>query len=608
MQQIDKKIYIFLLFFMLSLTQIQADIKPFIQKQIDLIEQLNDLNISKEEIGLISKQEEQLYTEAIENFLLNKDEMLAKPQPYVSEIFLLRNTIKYNKRKGYKYAVLRDEVRIKSYQILNSTTQMAQDILRLLDYYTLQEFSEKMNEKFVKNQLEIERIKKSLPQVHLDVKASTPLLKKVAKNIKDYHAILEINTAISNYLAINKERMYRLNKYSNYKILKIALYFDNLSSAKEFNIFLAPYNLSIMKLILVFVISLLFYLLRTKVYRSTELILLKIKFLKKYSQEIIEDIRSPIKYMLLAINLEIALYIYHNFNSIDIVSKSFNILYAFLFTLILYRILNTVASIRILDIEQNNTAIKSEMVNVGIKIINFLIFLMGLLLVLQFAGANLATILSGLGIGGFALALAARESLSNFLGTISILMSDMFSQGDWIVIDDKEGTVIEIGLRVTTLRTFDNALISIPNGTIANKEVKNWNKRTLGRRIKMSLGVKYDSKPKDINNAILEIRDMLQNHPHIATEKTDYQHHRKKSSTLVSQEDALGVKRTLFVYLDEFSDSSINILVYCFTKKTVWGQWLETKEDIMYKIMAILEKNSLEFAFPSLSLYQESNS
>jgi len=281
MQQIDKKIYIFLLFFMLSLTQIQADIKPFIQKQIDLIEQLNDLNISKEEIGLISKQEEQLYTEAIENFLLNKDEMLAKPQPYVSEIFLLRNTIKYNKRKGYKYAVLRDEVRIKSYQILNSTTQMAQDILRLLDYYTLQEFSEKMNEKFVKNQLEIERIKKSLPQVHLDVKASTPLLKKVAKNIKDYHAILEINTAISNYLAINKERMYRLNKYSNYKILKIALYFDSLSSAKEFNIFLAPYNLSIMKLLLVFVISLLFYLLRTKVYRSTELILLKIKFLKK---------------------------------------------------------------------------------------------------------------------------------------------------------------------------------------------------------------------------------------------------------------------------------------------------------------------------------------
>jgi len=248
------------------------------------------------------------------------------------------------------------------------------------------------------------------------------------------------------------------------------------------------------------------------------------------------------------------------------------------------------------------------MVNVGIKIVNFLILILGVLLVLHFAGANLATVLSGLGIGGFAIALAARESLSNFLGTISILMSDTFSQGDWIVVDSKEGTVVEIGLRVTTLRTFDNALIAIPNGTIANQDVKNWSRRTLGRRIKFSLGIKYDSKPQDIQNAIKQIRQMLQTHPNIATDKTDYKNNLKKSPKLVSQEDSLGVKRTLFVYLDEFSDSSINILVYCFTKKTIWGEWLETKEDIMYKIMAILEKNSLEFAFPSLSLYQESNS
>jgi len=61
------------------------------------------------------------------------------------------------------------------------------------------------------------------------------------------------------------------------------------------------------------------------------------------------------------------------------------------------------------------------------------------------------------------------------------------------------------------------------------------------------------------------------------------------------------------VYLDEFSDSSINILVYCFTKTTNWNEWLTIKEDIMYKIMDILEENSLEFAFPSLSLYHENN-
>ena len=98
-------------------------------------------------------------------------------------------------------------------------------------------------------------------------------------------------------------------------------------------------------------------------------------------------------------------------------------------------------------------------------------------------------------------------------------MSDVFSQGDWIVSDGKEGTVVEIGLRVTTLRTFDNAMISIPNGVLANGDVKNWNRRVIGRRIKMKLGVKYNSKAENINNAVLAIREMLKDHKGIATVK-----------------------------------------------------------------------------------------
>ena len=121
----------------------------------------------------------------------------------------------------------------------------------------------------------------------------------------------------------------------------------------------------------------------------------------------------------------------------------------------------------------------------------------------------------------------------------------------------------------------------------------------------MTLGVKYNSKAKDLSAAVEEIRQMLQEHKGIASERTSYEVRSRKSPKLVSKEDELGVKRTLLVYLDEFSDSSINILVYCFSKTTVWNEWLETKEDVMYKIMNILEKNSLEFAFPSLSLYQE---
>jgi len=232
----------------------------------------------------------------------------------------------------------------------------------------------------------------------------------------------------------------------------------------------------------------------------------------------------------------------------------------------------------------------------------------GLLIVLYFAGVNLTAVLSGLGIGGFAVAFAAKDTISNFFGTLSILFSDVFSQGDWVVVDGKEGVVVEIGLRVTTLRTFDNALIAIPNGTFASKDVKNWNRRSLGRRIKMKLGITYGSKSADIKNAIVEIREMLDKHPNIATVNTKYEHNLSQGARLVSRDDLEGVKKTLLVYLDEFGDSSMNILLYCFTKSVQWDEWLETKEDVMHKIMEIFEKNSLEFAFPSMSIYNEENS
>jgi len=120
--------------------------------------------------------------------------------------------------------------------------------------------------------------------------------------------------------------------------------------------------------------------------------------------------------------------------------------------------------------------------------------------------------------------------------------------------------------------------------------------------------VKYDSKRQDIKNAIEEIRQMLVEHPEIASKDTKYEHITKrhgKVAKLVSKDDLEGVKRTLLVYLDEFSDSSINILVYCFSKSVMWEDWLRIKQDVMEKIMEIFEKNNLEFAFPSLSIYDE---
>lgn len=570
-----------------------------------IIYQINDHNTTDTEIITLTQKQELIYKQTLEKALHNKNLFLKKPKPYQQELLILGNNIKRNQAKNDEFAVLRDEVLMKSYQILQIQNKMTRHILRALDLYDFQKFDADMNERFIENQIKIQEVDIRDYKPFLELKDNSRELQEAQKNIKDYYALIAINADMLKYYSIFERRMYRLNKYANYHILPLAIYLDHSKIGEMINPILYPYNLSLVKFFLIIFISLFIFLFRRQFYRIIELVLSKIKYLERYSKDIIDDIYKVLNVLFFIVNLNIIIYIYNNFNTPEISIRAFNIIYTLLFIFIFYRMLNTIASISILEIGQEKIKIKSEMVNVSLKIINFIIVLLGLLLVLHFAGANLTTVLSGLGIGGFAVAFAAKETLANFLGTISILMSDVFSQGDWIVVDDKEGIVVEIGLRVTTLRTFANGLISIPNGIIANRDITNWSRRTLGRRIKMSLGIKYDSKPGNISTAVEEIREMLKTHPNIATTDSNFEQNGYKKTKLVSKEDSLGVKRMLLVYVDELADSSINILVYCFSKNTDWKKWLETKEDIIYKMMAILEKNNLEFAYPSMSIYPE---
>jgi MscS family membrane protein len=252
---------------------------------------------------------------------------------------------------------------------------------------------------------------------------------------------------------------------------------------------------------------------------------------------------------------------------------------------------------------QKSRVLKDEVINLIIKVNNGLILIMAVIAVLKVLGVDLTALLSGLGIAGAAVAFAAKDSIANIFGSISILAGDIFEQGDWIQTKDADGTVVEIGLRATTIRTFDNALISVPNFELANNGVKNWTRRRIGRRIKMKIGVTYESDFNDIKNAIEEIRIMLKEHPGIANEHTSFANSDRQAK-LVSIEDFKGIKRTTLVYMDEFADSSINILVYCFSRTVDWAEWLEVKEDIMFKIAEILKKNDLDFAYPAMVIHQ----
>ena len=578
---------------------------PFITQQLSMIKQMNDNNVTQEKIMQIAIEQEVLYSRALDDILKNKNTFINKSRVYDSEIFALEKIIKLNKRLGNKYATIRDEVLIKSYKLLNAQNTMIRNILRALNKMSFEEFQAYMSDMFVKNQEHNANLTNINYESILQLNEPSRTLKQAKKNIKDYYALLELNADTLKYLSLFEKKMYRLNKYSNYNLVNPVISINNTAIAKYINSVIRPYGFDVVKIIFILLVFVIIYLIRKYIYKEIEAYIFDIESLKKYSKDILNSVRKPIEFIIILINIEVTIYIYNDFAGVGTFDRFFTVSYVVLLTYIVYKIVNVISAIKIHEIDTVDKKIKSEIINVGIKIVNFIIMVIGLLVILHFAGANLTTVLSGLGIGGFAVALAAKDSLANFFGTLSILLSDVFSQGDWIAVNGQEGTVVEIGLRVTTLRTFDNAIIAIPNSILANQDVKNWNKRSLGRRIKMSLGIKYNSKREDIKNAVEEIRHMIDKHPQIATVNTEYDYSHHRSSKLVSKDDEMGVKRNLLVYLDEFSGSSINILVYCFSKSVDWTEWLETKEDVMYKIMEILEKNSLEFAFPSMSIYHE---
>jgi len=231
--------------------------------------------------------------------------------------------------------------------------------------------------------------------------------------------------------------------------------------------------------------------------------------------------------------------------------------------------------------ERFNPELAYEMGNFILTIIRGVVLFVGLGSVLQVWGINVAGLVAGLGIGGLAFALAAKDTAANLFGSIALLLDKSIRIGEWIKIDGVEGTVEDIGMRTTKIRSFGKSLITLPNQVIANSPIENFSRRGV-RRIKMTIGVTYSTRSEQIEKILTDIRTMLRNHENIAQ------------------------KETMLVNFTTFGDSSLNILIYTFSNTANWAKYMEIKEDINLKIMKIIEENGSDFAFPSQSLYVES--
>ena len=205
-----------------------------------------------------------------------------------------------------------------------------------------------------------------------------------------------------------------------------------------------------------------------------------------------------------------------------------------------------------------------------------------MLMILQSLGVSVSGLLAFGGIGGIAVGFAARDLLANFLGGLSIYLDRPFTVGDWIRSPDREieGTVEDIGWRMTRIRTFDQRPLYIPNSIFASVAVENPS-RMNNRRIYETVGIRYDDVAV-MGNIVANVKAMLESH------------------------EAIDLNRTLMVNFVSCGPSSLDFFIYTFTKTTDWATFHGIKQDILLRVLAIIADEGAEVAFPTRTLLLES--
>ena len=215
------------------------------------------------------------------------------------------------------------------------------------------------------------------------------------------------------------------------------------------------------------------------------------------------------------------------------------------------------------------------------KIIKAVIVIIAVLIVLGEFGVNINGLITGVGLGGLTFALAAQDTASNIFGGLVIISDKPFAVGDWIQTASIEGTVEDISFRSTRIRTFDDALLVVPNSTLSSASITNWSKMNK-RKVKFNIGLTYNTAPSQVKNIIADIETFLNSHKDIVSD-------------------------TPLVKLDEFGSSSLNIMVMFFTSQTSLAELKRVREEINYEILDVVHRHESSFAFPSTSVYMEKN-
>ncbi len=211
------------------------------------------------------------------------------------------------------------------------------------------------------------------------------------------------------------------------------------------------------------------------------------------------------------------------------------------------------------------------------KSLKIVVVIIGFIYFAQAIDVKISPLLAGLGIGGIGFAFAAQNSIENFFGSVTVLLDRPFQVGDWVVIDNVEGTVIAVGMRSSRVRTFYDSVVTLPNSILVNNQVNNYGMRAY-RRWTTKLDLLYETTPEQVEAYCEGARQLIREHPYM---RKDYYQ----------------------VFLNEFGASGIQILVYVFWSAPDWQTELRERHRFMLDLMRLAKELEVSFAYPTQTVY-----
>ena len=242
-----------------------------------------------------------------------------------------------------------------------------------------------------------------------------------------------------------------------------------------------------------------------------------------------------------------------------------------------YRLVDLVTLFLRYKADQTDTKVDDVLVPLISKTLKVFVTVIGITFVASNLNLNVSSLLASLGLGGLAFALAAKDVVQNLFGSITVILDRTFHTGDWIIVNDIEGSVEEVGLRSTRVRTFYDSLVTVPNAVFITAKVDNMGQRRY-RRLKCNIALTYDTPPDKIEAFCEGVRELIRLHPYM---RKDYYH----------------------VYLNSLGASSLDVLVYVFWETPDWATELRERQRFLLDILRLAKVQKVDMAFPTQTLH-----